>query len=143
MLSELEAAFVRRQRVARLGTADARGQPHVVPVCFVLLADRFYTAIDEKPKRSARLQRLRNIEENPRAALLFDEYDEEWSHLGYVLVRGAASAVEGGPEQERALAALRQKYPQYRSMALEGRPLIRIVPERVASWGRLEEAGEG
>lgn len=141
MLSEREAAFVERQRVAHLATADGRGQPHVIPVCFVLVAGRFYTAIDEKPKRSTRLRRLRNIEENGQAALVFDEYDEEWSRLGYVLVRGPASLVEGGLEQERAVAALRQKYRQYRSMALEGRPLIRIAPERVASWGRLGDGG--
>jgi len=76
---------------------------------------------------------------------VFDRYEEDWGRLGWVLVRGRASVLEGGPfdtaqdrpEQERALAALREKYPQYRSMALEGRPLIRIEVEKVSSWGAL------
>jgi len=106
VFSEAEERFVEGQRVAHLATADAGGRPHVVPVCFVYMDGGFYTPIDEKPKRSKRLKRLRNIEENPQAALLFDEYDEEWSRLGYVLVRGTASMVEGDPEHERAVAAL-------------------------------------
>ena len=39
------------QRVGRLATADARGNPHVVPVCFALTDDTLYITIDEKPKR--------------------------------------------------------------------------------------------
>ncbi len=136
MLSEREAAFVGRQRVARLATADAEGRPHVIPVCFVYVDGAFYTAIDEKPKRSARLKRLRNIEATPRAALLFDEYAEDWSRLAWVLVQGVAELVSEGGEQERAVAALREKYRQYRSMTLAG-PLIRVRPERTASWGAV------
>ena len=137
MLSEREAAFVARQRVARLATADAEGGPHAIPVCFVYIDGAFYTAIDEKPKRSTRLKRLRNLEANPQAALVFDEYDEDWSRLAWVLVRGRAAVLTAGAEHERAVAALREKYPQYRSMALAGRPLIRVRAERTASWGAL------
>jgi len=137
MLSASELAFVERQRVAHLATADAVGKPHVVPVCFAYADGHFYIAIDEKPKRSPRLKRLRNIEENPRVALVFDRYDEDWSQLGWVMVRGTAVALDGGTEHDQALAALREKYPQYRSMALAGRPVIRVALEKVSSWGDL------
>ena len=137
MLSASELLFIERRRVAHLATADASGRPHVVPVCFAYLDGCFYIAIDEKPKRSLRLKRLRNIEENPRVALVFDRYDEDWSRLGWVMVRGTASVIEAGPEHERAVAALRQRYPQYRSMALEGRPVVRVTVERATSWGDL------
>ena len=139
MLSPLEAAFVRRQRVAHLATADAGGAPHVIPICFVYLDGCVYSPIDEKPKRSVRLARLRNIAENPQVAVVFDRYEEDWARIGYVLVRGTATVLEGGPEHERAVAALRDKYPQYRSMALEERPVIRITPQSVSSWGTLTE----
>ena len=88
MLSASELRFIERRRVAHLATADATGRPHVVPVCFAHLDGRFYIAIDEKPKRSLRLKRLRNIEENPQVALVFDRYDDDWSRLGWVLVQG-------------------------------------------------------
>ena len=106
-------------------------------MCFAYLDGVFWISIDEKPKRTTRLKRLRNIEEDPSVALVFDRYDEDWARLAYVLVQGVAEVVQGGTEFEGAVAALRSKYEQYRSMALEGRPAIRIAPERVASWGSL------
>ncbi len=139
VLSEQEVKFVRAQRVAHLATVDASAQPHAIPVCFAYDGGRFYIAIDAKPKRTTRLKRLRNIEENARVALVFDRYGEDWSRLGWVLLQGTAGAIEGGSEHERALAALRAKYVQYRSMALEGRPVIVVTPERVSSWGRLDD----
>src|SRR6266571_5041716 len=135
MLSDELLAFIEDRRVAHLATADAEGRPHVVPVCFAYVDGRFYIAIDEKPKRTARLKRLTNIEENPQVALVFDRYDEDWSRLGWVMVRGTAGVIEAGPEHQRALAVLRSRYPQYQAMALAGRPVIRIQPSRVTSWG--------
>lgn len=137
MFSASQLQFIESRRVAHLATADDSGRPHVVPVCFAHLDGRFYIVIDDKPKRSLRLKRLRNIEENPRVALVFDRYDDDWTHLGWVLVRGPAAILDGGTEHERALAALRDRYEQYRSMTLEGRPLIRVAAERVSSWGDL------
>jgi len=68
---------------------------------------------------------------------VFDRYDEDWTRLAWVLVRGTAAVLAYGPEHAGALAALREKYPQYRAMALEDRPVIRVIVERVSSWGDL------
>jgi PPOX class probable F420-dependent enzyme len=137
-LTEDEANFVRRQRVARLATTDEHGSPHLIPVCYAFDGARFYTPLDEKPKRVARgqLRRVRNIEARHEASLLIDQYDDDWSHLGYVLVHGRAELI--GPEHEahaHALKLLRQRYVQYRSMALERQPVIMLTPDRVTSWG--------
>jgi PPOX class probable F420-dependent enzyme len=137
MLSPSQLDFVERQRVAHLATADRSGKPHVVPVCFAHLDGRFYIAIDEKPKMSLSLKRLRNIEENSQVALVFDRYDEDWRRLGWVLVHGTADVLEGGAEHARAVAALRSRYAQYEAMALEERPMIGVMMERVSSWGDL------
>ncbi|TMF10268.1 MAG: TIGR03668 family PPOX class F420-dependent oxidoreductase [Chloroflexi bacterium] len=137
MLSSEELRFTESQRVAHLATADASGRPHVVPVCFAYLDGRIYIAIDEKPKRSLRLKRLRNIEENPEVAIVLDRYDEDWSRLALVLVHGMATVLDRGTEHGRAIARLREKYPQYRTMALEDRPVIRVTVERVSNWGEL------
>jgi coenzyme F420-0:L-glutamate ligase/coenzyme F420-1:gamma-L-glutamate ligase len=136
--------FLARERVAHLATADAGGAPHVVPVCFALVGDCLYIAIDEKPKKSRdlrQLKRLRNILENPRIALVTDVYDDsDWSRLGFVLVRATARICEAAEDREHALAVrtLREKYPQYRNMRLEERPLIAADVTAVTSWGRLE-----
>ncbi|MCH7998833.1 MAG: TIGR03668 family PPOX class F420-dependent oxidoreductase [Chloroflexi bacterium] len=141
MLSQEQEAFVRAQRVAHLATANADSQPFVIPVCFVYTNGLLYTPVDEKPKGGKRLRRLRNIEENPQVALVFDRYEDDWERLAWVLLRGKASLVTDAGEKAQALAALRRKYEQYRAMALEERPLIRIEPERAASWGTIKPPG--
>jgi PPOX class probable F420-dependent enzyme len=147
------AAFLEEQRVGRLATVDAAGLPHVLPVCYALLrepqgGDAVYSVVDEKPKRGdpRRLARLRHLRAHPGAALVVDVWDERWSRLGWVMLRGAAAVLDEGvleaagalDERARALAELRRRYPQYRAMALEGRPLIRLRPERVLHWGGAE-----
>lgn len=139
-LTEEEAGFVRRARVARLGTVSGDGQPNVVPVCFELLDGRVYIGLDSKPKSvdHLRLRRVRNILENRQVSFLVDRYDEDWGRLGYVMIGGSATL--GMPETERrdAVEALRAKYPQYERMLPDDAPVIRISPARVSSWGMLE-----
>jgi PPOX class probable F420-dependent enzyme len=141
MLEAAARRFLDHQRVAHLATADASGAPHVVPICFAVLDETVYVAIDEKPKRGDpwQLRRLRNIAENPIVAIVADVYDDDdWSRLGFVLVRGQARVVAAGSEHQQALDALRSRYRQYQDMALEERPLIAVDIQRVTSWGQLD-----
>jgi coenzyme F420-0:L-glutamate ligase/coenzyme F420-1:gamma-L-glutamate ligase len=141
-LSPEQAAFLVRQRVARLATVDASGNPHAVPVCFACSAGcEIYIALDEKPKNvaPARLKRVRNILENPRVVLVADRYTEDWSLLAFVMVRGRAELLEPGTsEHADAVRLLRGKYHQYEGMRIEDNPVISIRPGRVASWGALD-----
>ncbi len=135
-------AKLEEARVARLATVDARLRPHIVPVCFAYDGKVFYTAIDQKPKRvpPERLMRLRNILAVPQVALLIDEYDEDWTQLWYILIRGKAKLMpmRGHKERAWALRKLRAKYPQYVGRMLPNdAPIIRITPDRTAFWGKL------
>jgi coenzyme F420-0:L-glutamate ligase/coenzyme F420-1:gamma-L-glutamate ligase len=97
-------------------------------------------ALDEKPKRGdspRQLRRVRNILDNPRVAIVADVYGEDWSRLGFVLLRGLARLVDGGAEHAAAIDALRSRYRQYREMNLEARPIIAADIERVTMWGDL------
>lgn len=134
--------MVHHARVARLATFDSRGWPHIVPVCFAYDGRFLYSAIDRKPKRVSpeRLVRLQNIRAVSRVALLIDEYDEDWTQLWYVLIRGKANLIPHSAHQERARAIhkLRAKYPQYsREMLADDAPIIRITPERTTFWGKI------
>jgi PPOX class probable F420-dependent enzyme len=134
--------IVQDARVARLATLDSRGWPHIVPVCFAYDGKALYSAVDRKPKRVSpeRLVRLENIRAVPRVALLIDEYDEDWTQLWYVLIRGKANLIPNSAHQERARAIrrLRAKYPQYAGgMLADDAPIIRITPERTTSWGKI------
>lgn len=146
-----ERTFLEAMRVGRLATADAEGRPHVVPVCYALAGGddpRIVTPIDEKPKETTDLRRVRDVRANPRVALVVDRYAEDWSRLGWVQVRGTAAVVEPGEaaadaetegeaNHPAAVRALRAKYDQYADHALEDRPVVRIDPGSVLSWGDL------
>jgi PPOX class probable F420-dependent enzyme len=136
-LADADRAFAERHRVARLATADAAATPHVIPICYALLGDCFYFIVDEKPKRRrAGLKRLRNIRENPRVAMVIDDYDEEWNRLAFLLISGEAAIVRDAAEFARGLDALRRRYPQYCSMDLrrETHPMVRITPRHCHAW---------
>ena len=132
-------ALVQAQRIGHLATADGTGAPHLVPICFTYDGQAIYSAIDHKPKRRTgySMKRIRNIVENPRVAFLVHHYEEDWQQLYYVLVRGTASILESGPERQRALALLEDKYVQYqeRHLAQSDGLVIKIVPESIQHWG--------
>lgn len=140
MYSERERRFVSNARVARLATVDREGRPHVVPICFALVGDRLVSPIDEKPKsvEVEALTRVRNVQRDPRVAVVVDRYSDDWSRLGWVQIRGEASVREPRDRTSAsAVASLRAKYPQYDDHRLEERPLIVIDPRTVVSWGNL------
>lgn len=117
-------------RVARLVTVDAAGQPHAVPVCFVLQGETIFSAIDHKPKRGGQLRRVRNLTQTGRACVLVDEYAEDWSSLWWVRLDGAGRLVTWPNEADGAVAALVAKYPQYR----EHRPAGPVLAVDIVRW---------
>jgi PPOX class probable F420-dependent enzyme len=137
-LSDL-ASLWPEARVARLATVGPDGRAHVVPVCFALEGSTLCTAVDEKPKRTRRLQRLANIERNPRVEVLIDHYEEDWSRLWWVRLRGTASIAE---YDERARELLTAKYEQYRERPPRG-PFIIVSVDGRLEWSASPEASRG
>jgi PPOX class probable F420-dependent enzyme len=139
MLTDAQRGFLDRARVARLATADRHGAPHLVPVCFCLDGLSLYISVDEKPKRTdIPLKRLRNIRENPAVAVTADRWDEDWSRLAWVMLRGSADILPDGEEHDRAQMLLRLRYAQYRTMDLAPLPVIAVRIRNVVSWGVLD-----
>jgi PPOX class probable F420-dependent enzyme len=117
-------------RVAYLATAGADRQPHVVPVTFAMDGDRIVTAVDQKPKSSTALRRLRNIGDNPLVAVLCDYYDKDWRRLWWVRADGTGETVDDQATRTAALLALTSKYPQY----LDDPPRGPILVVTIRSW---------
>jgi PPOX class probable F420-dependent enzyme len=127
--SLLEAA-----RVARLGTINAKGLVDLVPVTFAVADDAIVTAVDHKPKTTTALQRLRNVRRHGTATLLVDEYDEDWTALWWVRVRGAATVIEPDvPGHRAAVAPLVAKYEQYHDRAPRGAAIVVRIDE-ITGW---------
>jgi PPOX class probable F420-dependent enzyme len=128
-----ERGFVEQARVARLATVRPDGTPHLVVVTFALVGDTVVTAVDEKPKTTASLQRLANIEHQSAVSLLVDHYDEDWSQLRWVRLDGTAEVVHDEPRRTELLDSLVVKYEQYRREPPLG-PVVVIDVRRATSW---------
>ena len=138
MLTEAQYRFLETSRVGHLATADAKGAPHLVPVCYVVVGTTAYITVDEKPKRTdIPLKRLRNIQDNPAVALTVDRWDEDWTRLAWIMLRGNADILADGVEHDAAQERLRLRYTQYRSMDIAPLPVIAIRISRVLGWGDL------
>ena len=120
--------------VARLATVGADGTVHLVPFCYAVVDGRLVSAVDHKPKRHARLQRLADIAATGRASVLVDHYDDDWTQLWWIRVGGAAAEEPAGSALDgRARAALAAKYHQYRSQPPAG-PVWWVALDAVQWW---------
>jgi PPOX class probable F420-dependent enzyme len=120
-------------RVARLATIDPDGRPHLVPIVFALEGDTLYSAVDRKPKSSQTLRRIENARVRPDVTILVDHYEEDWSGLWWIRLRGRARVLDEGDERGRALALLAEKYSQYRSEPPSG-PVLAVDITEVREW---------
>ncbi len=119
--------------VARLGTADGQGRPHVVVVTFAVDGDMVYTAVDQKPKSGRALKRLRNVGENPVVTMLADHYSDDWDTLWWVRADGQAAILADERQMATPLRLLADRYWQYRQAPPAG-PVLAVTVERWSGW---------
>ncbi|HET9125707.1 MAG TPA: pyridoxamine 5'-phosphate oxidase family protein [Solirubrobacteraceae bacterium] len=141
-LSDEEAlARLRAHDHGVLCTVHPKRGVDVIPVVYVIDPDGYVALpIDRvKPKLAPRLQRERNLERDPRAALLAERWDaSDWTKLWWVRAQLRHEPDPG--EREPALAAaLAGRYPQYRGEA----PFVRLLVLRIVGltgWAGTEDA---
>jgi PPOX class probable F420-dependent enzyme len=136
-LPEWALAVLANGRVGRLGFADADGHPRVLPITYAVVDGAIWSAIDQKPKRPGEPARVRWLRDRPQAALTVDHYSDNWDELAWVQVLGRVEVL-GNEDGAEALAALAEKYPQYRSAPPPG-PFLRLSVSRALCW----RAGNG
>jgi PPOX class probable F420-dependent enzyme len=119
--------------VGRLATVTASGKAHVVPMCFAMIGDVVYSAVDHKRKRSTNLRRMANIVATGSTSLLVDHFEEDWSSLWWVRLDGTGRLVEDEDEAAVAIEALIAKYPQYQQRPPDG-PIMAIDVQQWTGW---------
>jgi len=128
-LPDWAVELLETERVGRLGLLDEDEQPRVLVVTYALWEGAIWSAVDRKPKRAAEPARVERLRRRPSVSFLVDRYDDDWSRLAWVELRGPVSIEPLGP----ALDALAAKYPRYVTERPQG-PLLRLVPERYGCW---------
>ena len=140
VLTEADRTLLDAARRAVLATIAPDGRPRLVPVCYVVDAERpvLYSPLDRKPKRSQdpfALARVRDIATDPRVTLLADRWDEDWARLAWLRLEGLAALFHpSDPGHPAIVAALRVRHPQYQHQRIEDRPMLKVVVERVVRW---------
>ena len=131
-LNKKVSRLIARERVCRVATTGADGNPHVVPVCHVLVGDKIYFASGDDARK------VENLRENPRVALTIDLYSDEWSRLAGVMIQGTTALIERGPRFKQVRARLYEKYPQYpddAAISTSDSVIVEVTPTHVFSWG--------
>lgn len=136
-MSDADARAWERLAAARVGRF-ATTAPRIVPITFAVAGGTVVHAVDHKPKASRALARLRDLERDPRASLLVDHYDEDWTQLWWVRADGRARILEDGFDD--ALDLLAAKYPQYAQRRPLG-PVIALEVERITAWSATQAPG--
>ena len=119
--------------VVRLSTADGQGRPHLVVCTFAVDGDTIYTAVDQKPKSTTALKRLRNVGENPWVTMLADHYTDDWEMLWWVRADGRAAILADRRQMAAPLRLLADRYWQYRQAPPTG-PVLAVTVQRWSGW---------
>ena len=124
--------FVAAARVCRIASVRPGGEPHAIPVCPVFDGDStVYVDI------GSRYATAEGIRENPRIAVLIDEYDDNWALLKGVLLR--CTVEETGPEErDRAWEMIREKFPAYKPISWKPRLTLALRVYDWRQWGVTE-----
>jgi PPOX class probable F420-dependent enzyme len=124
------SAILNEARRGVLSTIESDGSPHSVPVVFVIQNGSIVSPIDNKPKRGGDLRRVRNLAADPRATLLVDHWDEDWTRLGWVMIRGRVEVHPIGAASEM----LQDRFSQYTEEMTPGERALFLTPTRISWW---------
>ena len=113
--SELE--YLAGQRLGRIATVGADGQPHVVPTSFRYNAE--HDAIDVGGLRMSQTKKLRDVQRTGRATIVIDDVLPPWQPR-MIEVRGTATAVPTGGK------AFGDRFED---------TIVRIHPTRIIAFG--------
>lgn len=119
VFTDAEIAYLRSQRLGRIGTISPNGEPHVVPVGLHFNAE--LDTIDVGGHGIAQSAKLAHARANPRVAIVVDDLASvsPWRPRG-IEVRGRAEVLASGGE------SFGRGYDP---------AVIRIHPRRIVSWG--------
>lgn len=117
-----EIEYLAGQRLGRLATLSASGEPHVVPVGFRYNAE--LDTIDIGGHNIGKSKKYRDAARDGRVAFVVDDVLPPWKPRG-VEVRGLAEVLGEGGKQ------IMQSFDD---------EMLRITPTRIISWGIESDA---
>ena len=130
-LPKKETDFIKPQGVARIATVNRDGLAHNVPVCPLWDRGSVYVASETKATK------MKNIEANPQATIVFDVYHVSWKSLRGVMLQCDVQIV-GEKDFKKLRRKFYRKYPRYEKVSpIESADsvIIELIPKKKFSWG--------
>ena len=122
VFTDVELDYLASQRLGRIATVGADGQPHVVPTSFRYNPD--YDAIDVGGMRMSQTKKVRDVRHAGRAAIVVDDVLPPWQPR-MIEIRGTAEVIASGGK------AFGDNFED---------TIVRIHPARIISFG-IEPGG--
>ena len=126
-MNRVQLGFLKAHELCRLATASGMAVPQVTPVIYAVDGEDVIVVIDYGEKK------LQNLRENPKVALVVDEFHPNKA----LAIQGNCEILESGEEYLRLQRLLYEKFETYRRNPWkEGEsPILRIRAKRCTSWG--------
>ena len=115
--TDLEIEYMAGQKLGRIATVGADGQPHVVPTSFRYNAE--HDAIDVGGLRMSQTKKTRDVERTGRASIVIDDVLPPWQPR-MIEVRGTAEVLPAGGK------AFGDNFEE---------TIVRIRPARIVAFG--------
>jgi pyridoxamine 5'-phosphate oxidase family protein len=124
VFTDKEIEYLAGQRLGRIATVGADGQPHVVPTSFRYNPD--HDAIDVGGLRMSQTKKVRDVRRTGRATIVVDDVLPPWQPR-MIEIRGTAEVVPSGGK------ALMDSFED---------TVVRITPTRIIAFG-IDSADQG
>jgi pyridoxamine 5'-phosphate oxidase family protein len=117
VFTDKELDYLAGQRLGRIATVGADGQPHVVPTSFRHNPD--HDAIEVGGLRMSQTKKVRDVQRTGRASIVVDDVLPPWSPR-MIEIRGTAEVIASGGK------ALSDNFED---------TIVRITPVRIIAFG--------
>lgn len=125
--------FIRQQKILRIATIDRKGIPHIVPVWYKYINDKFYIGTNTKTAKA------KNIKHNPKVSFCIDVGVNSPDIFGIMGTGKAKLILENKSVKSiakkillRYFENLKNKSAQY--LLEDTDCIIEITPKKIASW---------
>ncbi|HJT09428.1 MAG TPA: pyridoxamine 5'-phosphate oxidase family protein [Candidatus Nitrosotalea sp.] len=125
--------FIRKQKILRLATVNSKGSPHIVPVWYSYINNKFYVGTN------TRTTKARNIKHSPKVSFCIDKGVKSPEIVGIMGIGKARLILENRRVKSIAKKILLRYFKSLKNRSAQclledTNCVIEIMPKKMVSW---------
>jgi nitroimidazol reductase NimA-like FMN-containing flavoprotein (pyridoxamine 5'-phosphate oxidase superfamily) len=125
--------FLKSQKILRLATIDSSGNPHIIPVWYMYINDKFYVGTNTKTKK------VKNIKKNPNVSFCVDIGVKSPDIFGVMGIGRAKLILKTNRVELLAKRILLRYFRNLKSQSAQQLLnqtdcIIEITPKKITNW---------